>query len=189
MNAMPSEVFGEFCGFEAAGVRVFGEGTQHPCVEDVTGGLLEEKPATGTEHPSDLADRVLPLPDVVEDAEVDDGVKRSGRMGYRRGASGAEPHLLRGTFTEPPFGTVDYGRVKVEGGDAPGAEPVEQDFDAYAATAADLQDLRVAQLAVAELGEPGGLLVVLMRAADGVVHGQPFNGVQLHLRSSSVRRW
>ena len=184
VQAMSRELLSELSGLEAVGSGVLGEGAQNPTVENMARNLLEQQTPTRTEDPRDLGDGLLPLRNVVDDPKVDDGVERSGRVSNLGGVAGAEPDGLCGTIPQPPLGTFYHRRVKVEGGDMPRPEPVEQYLNPDAAAAADLQDIRAAQVAVAQLSKPGRLPVMLVGSANWIVHCQPLNRVELHGRTT-----
>jgi len=184
VQAMSREFLSELLSLEAVGSGVLCEGAQHPAVENMARDLLEQQTPAGTKDPRDLGDGLLPLLNVVDDPKVDNGVERSGRVSNLGGVPGAEQQGLCGTIPQPPLGTFHHRRVKVEGSHMPRPEPVEQYLDPDAAAAADLQDIRVPQVAVAQLSEPGRFPVVLVGSAKWVVHCQPLNGVELHYRTT-----
>ena len=57
-----------------------GECAERPGVEHAAWNFLEQQQPTGAQHSGDLGDGQLPVRDVVDDAEVNDGVVAGGRL-------------------------------------------------------------------------------------------------------------
>jgi len=72
---------GELGGFKAVRARVLCEGAEGPRVKHVAGHLFEQQPSSRPQHPSNLCHCVAPAGNVMQDAEVNDGVEAAaGRL-------------------------------------------------------------------------------------------------------------
>src|SRR4051812_19011682 len=168
----------EFICLEPVFARVHGECAKDPRVEHVAGDFLEQQQAAGSQHAGNLAERLLPVRNVVNDPEIHDGVHGSRRQLDVANIADRQRHR---TIVQSSLREFDHGLIEVECRHIGSAETIEDDFGAHALAAADFEHVLPRQVAAGQSLEPRRLAMVLMRRPDRVVHECTFDGVELHV--------
>ena len=102
--------------------------------------VLGPQQPTGAEHAGDLSQRGVPIGHVMDDAELYDGIDAGAWLLDL--ARVPDRQLDRcAAIVQATLCLLDHGRVEVESGHTGGAEPVEQNLDAHASAASDLEDV------------------------------------------------
>ena len=130
---------GELGGFKAVPARVLCEGAEGPRVKHVAGHLFEQQSSSRPHHPSNLCHCVAPAGNVMQDAEVNDGIEAAaGRLDGGR-ITRAERERARGAPAQSTSGAFHLLRVDIQGCYVSGAKPVKDDLNSDSATTANLQ--------------------------------------------------
>jgi hypothetical protein len=107
-------------------------------IEEFSDRFLGTECAAGLQYPGDLAQSGTPSGDVVNDAEIENGIVGSIRRGDVGGVSNPEADLLF-MHAKSMAREINHAWVQIEGIHPPGVEKVKNQFHADAAATSQLK--------------------------------------------------
>ena len=158
---------------------MFQERPVHPAVQRLPRDFLEEKTATGPENSTYLCYRRTPVRYVMEDAEIEDGIKCVVWCWNGSGVGHSKVHCARVLLPEPTMCLADECDIKIECIHPSGTESSDDDLGADAAATADLQNTHAIGTP-SEMLEQARLILPLQRLPYRIVHQRLLDAIELH---------
>lgn len=144
--------------------------------DEIFEDLFGIEPAAWFEYAVDLGEAFAPVGDVMDDAEVEDGIVGIVGSINLGGIADPEPDAVT-AFLEAFGGAFDHAWIEVERVDGCGMKHIEDKLGSHAAAASDFERVGVGR-GPAHFEQPAGFDVVLNPGADRVVHGDEFDPVE-----------
>ena len=162
------------------------KGAIEPSIQSSAGYFFEEEEAGGFEDAADFGYGGLPVYDVMEHSEVEDGVEVFVREGKFVDAGDSEDDAVVGVC-ESFLRALDLLWVEVDCVDLTCTELFQEYLHSYTLSASDVEYSGTVE-AAAQFAQQRSLVVTLHECARWVVDQQLFCEVQLHAAALVIRK-